>query len=329
MLNKNKFQKNLLALALPLALLNACGSDDDVSISTFSLAVSDAPVDDLSAVVVCFNQIQLKRDEASGGDIIFTVGEGEAIEANNLCLDSNDDIIDNTVGINLLDYTGSDSINLVTGSIIEAGDYSQLRLAMSNGSYGVDSDTEDKISIEVPSNELRLDGFSATVGGVVDFTLEFDLRKSMTNPVGQSHYILKPRGVRLVDNSEVGHITGTVAETLLTDNQEAYGCLFSPEDLATSVASVYLYTGADLDIATLADNGGDEDNQPLASTTVAFDGVDTYNFEIGFVNAGDYTIAVSCDVSDDPESEDEVVFIESQNVTVVESNTAVEVSFGQ
>ena len=327
MLAKNKFQKSLLSLLIPVALLSACGdSDDDVaSTSTFSLAVSDAPVDNLSAVVVCFNEIQLK---SSGDDIVFTVGDGEAIEANDLCLDSDEQVIPNTVGIDLMEYTGSDSINLVAGTVIEAGDYSQLRLVMSDGSYGIDSDTEEKIPVSVPSNELKLDGFSATVGGVVDFTLEFDLRKSMTNPVGQTGYFLKPRGVRLVDNSEVGHITGTVAETLLTDNQESHGCIFAPEDLTTSVASVYLYTGADLDIATLADNGGDEDNQPLASTTVAFDGAQTYNFEIGFVNAGDYTIAVSCDISDDPEGEDELVFIEAKNVTVIESNTAVEVTFG-
>jgi len=328
MLNKNKFQKTLLSLVIPVALLSACGGsdDDEVSTSTFSLAVSDAPVDDLSAVVVCFNEIQLK---SSGDDVVFTVGDGEAIEANDLCLDNDEQVIPNTVGIDLMEYTGSDSINLVAGTVIDAGDYSQLRLVMSDGSYGIDSDTEEKISVSVPSNELKLDGFSATVGGVVNFTLEFDLRKSMTNPVGQDGYTLKPRGVRLVDNSEVGHITGTVAETLLTDNQEVHGCIFSPEDLTTSVASVYLYTGADLDMATLADNGGDEENQPLASTTVAFDGVQTYNFEIGFVNAGDYTIAVSCDISDDPESEDELVFIEATNVTVVESNTPVEVSFGQ
>lgn len=337
MLSTAPYSKKLLSLLISMTLITSCGgasddngdSIDDDTTSTFSLAISDAPVDDLSAVVICFNQIQLKRDETNGGDVIFTVGgENGLIEANELCLDDNDNVIAETVGLNLLDYTGSDSINLITGAIIEAGDYTKLRVAMSEGSYGIDSVTGDKIKVSVPSNELKLDGFTAAIGGVIDFTLEFDLRKGMTNPVGQQGYFLKPNGVRLVDNSEIGHISGTVAETLLTDNQVTHGCTFSPEDLSTNVASVYLYSGSDLDISTLSDNGGSEEHQPMTSTTVTFDGVQNYTFEIGFINASDYTIAVSCDVEDDPEAEDDVVFIEAKNITVIESNNAVEIAFG-
>ena len=50
---------------------------------------------------------------------------------------------------------------------------------------------------------------------------------TMTNPVGQEHYILKPRGVRLVDNSAVGHLKGTVAEGALLFNE---ACTVAPED---------------------------------------------------------------------------------------------------
>jgi len=339
MLTTTPYSKKLLPLLIPVAMITACGggSDDssdnidDVNTSTFSLAISDAPVDDLSAVIVCFNQIQLKRNEANGGDVIFTVGgENGAIEANDLCLDDDNNVIADTVGLNLLDYAGSDSINLITGAVIEAGDYTKLRIAMSEGSYGIDSDTGGKIKVSVPSNELKLDGFTAAIGGVINFTLEFDLRKSMVNPVGQEGYFLKPNGIRLVDNSKIGHISGSVAESLLTDNQVSHGCIFSPEDLSTAVASVYLYAGNGLesDLTALSDNGGNEEHQPVASTTVTFDGVQSYNFEIGFINANDYTIAVSCDVVDDPEADDDVVFIEAKNVKVEESNTPVEVTFG-
>jgi len=322
-----KSTKNL-CLTCVILTLSACGGSDTKTSETlpnpiFSLAISDAPVEELSAVIVCFNQIQLKR---SNGDIIYTVSDDNIIAPNDLCLNENDEIIPDTVGVNLLEFTGSDSLNLVNNTIVEAGVYTQIRLLMSDGSYAINKKTDEKINVTVPSNELKLDGFTATLGGIIDFTVEFDLRKGMTNPVGQSGYILKPRGVRLVDNTEAGHITGTVSEELLSNNAND-GCLVMPEDLSTSVASIYLYQNADLEISTLADNGGNEDNQPLASTGVKFDGEQTYHFEIGFVNAENYTIALSCAFEDDPEDDDEVNFIEAKNVTVVTGNTPVDVHF--
>jgi len=320
MLNK----KNVIACSAFTILLTACGggSDDNTSLPRFSLAVSDAPVADLSEVVICFNQIELK---GSGANTVFTVGNNDGmIASNDLCLDDNDNVIPDTVGIDLKQYTGSDSISLVDGISVEAGDYTQLRLVMSDGSYGIDAQTGEKISVSIPSNELKLDGFTATLGGIVDFTLEFDLKKAMTNPIGKAGYFLKPRGVRLVDNNEAGHIDGTVSEILLSDNQ----C--TPlSDSAVNVASVYIYEGADVAIETLEDNGGDEaGNLPYASTAVTFDSEKTsYNFEIGFIQEGEYTVAISCDVEDDPDVDEDMSFITSQNITVTAATTPIQVSF--
>mgnify|MGYP000132615429 CR=1 FL=1 len=318
--------KHLIASTAVTLLLSACGGSSDKTSSneqapTFSLAVSDAPVDDLSSVVVCFNQIELK---GTSNDTVFTVGsETGMIAANELCLDNNDTVIANTVGIDLKQYTGSDSINLVDGITIPAGDYTQLRLIMSEGSYGIDAETSEKISVNVPSNELKLDGFTATLGSTVDFTLEFDLNKAMTNPVGQSGYFLKPRGVRLVNNNEAGHIAGTVSETLLIENQCA-----PLSDAATSAATVYVYQGADLALESLEDNGGDATgNLPYASTAVTFNSEQTsYDFEIGFVDVASYTVAVTCTTVDDPEIDEDINFISSANVSVTAGNTATEVN---
>ncbi len=324
MLNK----KHLVTCTLCTFILTGCGgsssdnSNDNMPLPSFSLSVSDAPVDDLTEVVICFNQIELK---SSGGDAVFTIGnESGMIATNDLCLDNDGSVIPNTVGIDLKQYTGSDSIALIEGISIAAGDYTQLRLLMSDGSYGTDAQTNEKITISVPSNELKLDAFTATLGGTVDFTLEFDLNKAMTNPVGQAGYFLKPRGVRLVNNNEAGHIEGTVSETLLLNNQ----C--TPlSDSSVNVASVYMYDGSNVAIDTLEDNGGDENKSlPYTSTAVTFDSEQTsYNFEIGFIKAGDYTIAVSCDIEDDPEIDEEINFITSQNVTVLAGSSPVQVNF--
>lgn len=317
-------KKNIIASTIITLLLSACGgsSDDNTPLPSLSLSVSDAPVDELSEVVVCFNQVELIRNNVSA---TFTVGgEDEMIAANDVCLDNNGAVIPNTVGIDLRQYTGSDSISLIDSISIDAGDYTQLRIIMSNGSYGTNAQTGEKISISVPSNELKLDGFTATLGGTVDFTLEFDLNKAMTNPVGQTGYFLKPRGVRLVNNNEAGHIDGTVTETFLIDNQ----C--TPlSDSTVNLASVYLYEGADIAIESLEDNGGNEnENLPYASTAVTFDSEQTsYNFEIGFIQAGDYTISISCETEDNPEVDEDISFLSSQNVTVTAGSTPVQVSF--
>jgi hypothetical protein len=143
----------------------------------------------------------------------------------------------------------------------------------------------------------------------------------MTNPVGQEGYILKPRGVRLVDNSTSGHIEGTVSETLLSSNE----C----EILEDTTASVYLYEGTGLDAAQLADNGGDESIEPLASAAVNYDGAGNYDFEIGFVASGDYTLALTCQVDADPEGNDDVAFIAivDEGTTVGEDGAVTTVNF--
>ncbi|MFT6087058.1 MAG: hypothetical protein ACI9DS_001874 [Glaciecola sp.] len=155
--------------------------------------------------------------------------------------------------------------------------------------------------------------------------MNFDLRKGMTNPAGQEGYILKPRGVRLVDNSVSGHIKGTVSEALLSNNL----CTIAPANLSESVASVYVYEGISLDVTTLADNRGSEGQEALASTDVLYDGAGNYNFEIGFVAANVYTLALTCDEDSDPECDDELSFIAIIEAVVAESGQITQVDFSQ
>lgn len=320
----------LTTLATATLGLVACGDSDNDNtsdVARFSLGISDAPVDNAESVVACFNAVEL----TGNGDAprTFTVGEDiEAPEENDLCVNAEGQPIDNTIGIDLLEFTGSESMVFLEDAEIDAGEYGQLRLIMAEGSY-IMTDTNgdgqtEKVAVEVPSNELKLDGFIADAGGNLNFTVEFDLRQSMTNPVGQDHYILKPRGVRLVDNSAVGHLKGTVAEGALLFNQ---ACTVAPENIEEPVAYVYLYEGSDLSENTLADNGGTEENTPYASTAVYFDGVDTYDFSLGFVAAGDYTAALTCNGADDPEADDDINFFLSESITIEASSEPQELEF--
>lgn len=320
-----KLNKTALALTVAAIFLQGCGSDSEQAKPTFSLAVSDAPVESALTVVACFSQIELKSSN-SDNDETFLIGQTtEAADENVLCTDDQGATVPNTRGIDLLSFTGADSTPLLSDIEINPGEYNQIRLVMSPYSYvtvDLDGDgTPERLPVRVPSNELKLDGFTATLGGETDLTVEFDLRKGMTNPVGQEGYILKPRGVRLVDNITSGHIEGTVSEALLSSN--------SCEILEDTIASVYVYAGTGLDAAELADNGGAESIESLTSTSVNYDGAGNYAFEIGFVRSGDYTLALTCDVDADPEGDDEVAFIAivDEGTTVGEGGAVTTVSF--
>lgn len=319
-------KKTILTCAVIAAIstLAACGgdsADNQPQSVTFSLGVSDAPVNDARVVMVCFNEIELTGNGV--GNQSFIIGDDSvAAEANDNCRDGQGNVIANTRGINLLVLDGAKSEALVSGAEFTAGNYGQLRLEIAEGSY-VELEDGSRVPLRVPSNELKLGGLTLSAGGTFSYTLEFDLRKAMVNPVGQAGYLLKPTGLRLVDNSEIGHLVGQVAEGILINNN----CTVAPADETSAVATVYLYQGADRPIAELSDNGGVKTYPPYASATVYFDGVSEYNYSIGYVDADSYTAALSCDVEDDPEAEDNILFLQAQNVVIPANATPVELNF--
>ena len=311
------------AVIAGISTLTACGgsSDNDPQSVKFSLSVSDAPVNGARAVMVCFNEVELTGNGAASQS--FTIGDDDvAAEANDNCRDEQGNVIANTRGIDLLQLDGAKSEALISEAEFAAGDYGQLRLEIAEGSY-VEMADGNREPLRVPSNELKLGGLTLSAGGTFSYTLEFDLRKAMVNPVGQAGYLLKPTGLRLVDNSEIGHLTGQVAEGILINNN----CSVAPADAAMPVATVYLYQGADRPLEQLSDNGGDNTYLPYTSTNVYFDGVSEYNYSIGYIDAESYTAALSCDVVDDPEAADQIEFLQTQNVAIPASNTPVELDF--
>lgn len=317
------YKKSIIAAAISLPfLLTACGGSDsnDDSVN-FSLAVSDAPVDGLDSVYICFSNIELKGNKSDDYPSMFNpsselVGSMLGDEIITACEDDDGMLVADSVLLKLSDVTGSDSINFIGNEEIAVGNYTQLRLSMLPYSYAMKGD--EKLPVRVPSDELKLDGFTATQGNNVSYTIEFDFRQGMTDPVGQEGYILKPRGVRLVDNNAAGHVAGTVDELLLTvDN----GC-----DMPSS-AWVYLYEGKGHALDDLADMGAVDGILPLTSVAVTSEIIDQgpFSYEIGFVsvNENGYTLALTCADDLDPEMADEEFSVfKSVETMMVEGETA-------
>jgi hypothetical protein len=281
--------------AVCTALLVGCGGGDSGSSSTgkLSLGITDAPVDDATAVVVKFTAIELKPESGEA----FTIS------------------LDPAPSIDLLALAGGSSRELLSERDVPAGRYTWVRLLIDAQqdtpvSY-IDLEDGRRFPLRVPSGSesgLKLiRGFTVAAGSVSNFTIDFDLRKSVIAPPGQApNYILKPV-LRIVDNLRVGTLSGTVAPAWVPS-----GC--TPQ--------VYLFAGANV-VPDDLDSAADPDTDPFISVPVNLDiASGEWRFRIAFLEAGDYTAAFTCDGAlDTPEGEEVLVFQGTRNVTVAANQT--------
>lgn len=299
-----------LLIASSLTALVACGGSSSDSGDTngsgdttgsFSLAVTDAAIDSANHVFVEFSGVSIQP--AEGEVIEFTFDEAKQID--------------------LLALQGSASQDLIAGEEVPTGDYEWIRLHVNAEADGVsDSYIEmtdgSQLELRVPSGSqtgLKLvSGFTVTANTGADFTIDFDLRKSVVLPPAQQigGAILKP-ALRLIDNTASGTISGSVDGTLMSEQ-----CA----DPATQTGAVYVFTGAD---ATVSDVRGTESDPMTTALVSEVEG--GYGYEVGFLDEGDYTLAYTCGAStDDPEAEDSLTFVGTTNATV-EADTTTEVNF--
>lgn len=277
--------KTTIMAIVPVLLLSGCFGDDDKFSATGSLnlGITDAPVDEASKVVVKFTGVELKH--ANG-----TISTHDFATAKT---------------IDLLALQGGASEWLLQGKTLTSGHYEWLRLKVVSDQASTDSYIElpngQQYPLYVPSGNqtgLKLvSGFDVPAGGTASFTIDFDLRKSVVKPSGSSAYKLKP-ALRLLDNNQVGVIDGTVASGLITQ-----GC----------VPAVYLFEGA----SVTPDDVDGVALDPIASAAVKANTSGGYDYRIGFVAAGSYTLSFTCQAAlDDPELNDALSFSGTQNVTV-------------
>jgi hypothetical protein len=283
-----------ISAALSMMLLSACGgggSGDETG--RLSLAVTDAPVDEASSVVVQFSGVAFKR---AGAD-------PEVVQ----------NLTPSPRQLDLLQYQGGRAALLLDGVTLPAGDYQWIRLIVDNEPGVRDSYIEltggEECELGVPSGAesgLKLmRGFTLPADGSVALTVDFDLRKSIHAPPGQGSgdcavgYLMRPT-LRLVDDANVGAIAGHVDSELIAE-----GCL----------PKVYVFSGSgvtpdDLEEAT----GADADALVVASVAIE-NGSIAHAYRAAFLPPGPYTVAFTCD-DDDIAADETLVFTGAQNVTV-------------
>ena len=137
-------------------------------------------------------------------------------------------------------------------------------------------------------------GFTVAQGGVTSLTAEIDLQKSVTEPPGLSpDAVLRP-AIRLVNNLEVGAVTGVVSDDLAT----AVITDSSTQAETACAPSVYVFAAdvAPNPIGLDGDTAAKDENDPIATAMVDNnDGATDYQYTVGFLLPGFYDLAFTCD----------------------------------
>lgn len=283
----NDLQK-IIGLFITISFLSfyGCGGGGGgVGSGTLNLSITDAPVDGASAVVVTFTGVEIQP--ANGNRLDFDFATPQMI--------------------NLMQLTQGVSTTLLNGEVLPAGQYSWIRLKVDIANSYITINGAD-LPLRIPSaakTGLKLNrGFNIATNGISNFTVDFDLRKSVHLPEGvDSDYILRPT-LRIIDDLEVGSISGHVDASLLSANTGCY------DNTGAVKAVLYIFTGA----GVTPDDVDGVAPDPISSAIVD----QNLDYMAAFLPEGDYTVSLTCEAEkDDPVKDDVLVFIKSADVPVV------------
>jgi hypothetical protein len=291
-----------VATAAALLSLAACGGSGSSTSSTgqLKLGLTDGPVEKADRVVVQFTGIEMKPAGGAPMDpVLFDSESCDEFASTGAC------------SIDLLALTG-DERKVVFNKRLEAGNYDWVRLLVNAeldvmDSY-IDLGNGWMCSLYIPSSAQSglkiVSGITVAANGVSDYTLDFDVRKSITQPPGlaapmdslemcAANYLMKP-AIRIVDTTQVGTIRGTVPEVLLSDA----GCV--QDETTMQYQNVAAYVFENFDGAAIADDidGDASYRDPVTTASVEFDAdpaVNGYVYEAGFLlSPEDYLVALTC-----------------------------------
>lgn len=273
----------ILTLTLAGCRFDSGGSSSDGNgFGSLTVKLTDAPVDDALEVVVVFTGIELQPE--SGGPVVsvnFTTPKS----------------------IDLLQYQNGNTTNLVEGTSVPAGRYLWIRLLLraeqnlQSGSYIRLRDGR-QFPLYIPSGSetgLKLvRNFNVAQGAVTRLLIDFDLRKSVVAPPGQQpNWFLKP-ALRLIDELQVGTLSGSVDITALSS---ALGVTTQ-----NCKPGLYTFIGGNVTPDDMDGSATDGPDPLVYFPLTPAAGGTTANYSIPLLEAGTYTVAATCqfDVDVDP-----------------------------
>ena len=260
-----------------------------------TLALTDAPVDGVSAINLTVTGVELKPADGPAKAFSF----------------------DKPKEVNLLDLQHGDVLGLLNDAEVPAGDYNWLRLMLDTSALSIQvSNTGGVQPLTVPSGAETglkvVNGFTVPAGEKVSYALDFDARKSLVQDA--RGYKLKPT-LRLVDLEQAHSLSGTVD---FSHYQQARTCARTMP--ANYYGVIYLYEGNG---ATIDDLGSD--HEPVASAPVVQDtsARTGYSYQTAALPEGNYSIAYTCSV-DDPAVNEDLTFDDGGSVTLNTDGTVID-----
>jgi uncharacterized repeat protein (TIGR01451 family) len=307
----------LVVLAFIVTGCNGSGSSDNNSISQstdgpgLALRITDAPVNDSDIAEVWVRFTEVIVHPADGGDDIIH------------------NVEDTSDPNNVLPYREIELKSLVGGKTmllgeipLDAGDYSWIRLVIDPDYTRIVETSGNEYLVKCPSctqSGFKLNReFTIADTGWIDFTIDFDLRKSLTlsrpnMPRVDFDYILRPtlsiRDTELASS----YIHGIVNDQHSELNPDAcwvyvYEDAVTPDDICLD---------SDTTICT-------ESDRPVLETPVQYDtNSGDYVYNTGFIYPGLYTAALVCE-ADDPNTDDDLLFMPDGVGVTVQADAVAE-----
>jgi len=297
-----------LALAVALAGAGAIGacSNGGGGDPTGSLSVSlmDRSVDGVTELYVTISEMSLKPS-----------GSGPAFPLT---------MTSSPLTVNLLELGDQNASVLVDGAVVPAGSYNWLEMRLEDTNIGdsyamTTTGGMVPVDVDVPSNRIRLvSGFEVGENQAVRLLFDWDVRKGLTEAVGQQVLLLRP-AFRILRADEYGAITGSIsAATIMANCTDVM-------DPAGKV--VYIFEGD-----VLPDDMDGVAPEPTTTVDPVFN-TDTGDWDYrAVVMPGDYTVAFTCegDLDLDPPSSEDLTFVSpigDSLVTVVAATPVEGVDF--
>lgn len=287
---------------------NSGGGGSGASTGALSLQITDGPVETAEHVYIQFSGLELQGE---GQRTTLYYCEDPADSTKTVVSGSACTTPPAPKRLDLLALSGGQADFLLDSFVLPSGRYNWIRLmvdtAGTRDSYIVLMGGAE-YELTIPSGDqtgLKLNrGFVVPAGGSADFTIDFDLRKSV-HMTGMGDYKLRPT-LRMVDNTMVGAISGMVDASLVPG-----GC----------TPAVYVFEGSGVtpdDIDGIAPD-------PVSTASVKLDINDgKYKYKAAFLEAGSYTVAYTCDAAvDDPTINDTLTFSGTTTVSVTAHTNTV------
>jgi hypothetical protein len=248
--------------------------------------VADTPTDAATSVLVTFTGVELQG--SSNVPVLYRFTAPKQVD--------------------LLQEQQGNSAVLLNDVDLNAGNYQSLRLLvdMSRSNITLSDGSVHPLVIPPggdPSGFTLMSGFTASSGELLKLTVDFDLRQAIILASGD--YLFQP-ALRLIDEANMGQISGIVASTLMIGGFS----ITSP----TCSAAAYVYAG---DHVTPVDIDPAQAVQPLTTASVVLDSVSgNYVYTVPFLIPKTYTITLTCAAGDNPGTSNPLSFYAPRTVDV-------------